>query len=104
VKFVKVKQFFPLLFCCYFVWSEIRDKGWIKIRIQDKLPLSATLHTRMPTKIMASLLFSYALMLSLTPSLDSQNRTVYSLMDNNNNNKKLASVSYWHPTARYYMA
>jgi hypothetical protein len=39
---------------------------------------------KLPTRFVASLLFSYALRLSLTLSLDCQNRTVYSLMDNNN--------------------
>ncbi len=34
------QQFFPLLFC--FFWC-IRDPGWIKIRIRDKHPGSATL-------------------------------------------------------------
>jgi hypothetical protein len=33
-------KFSPLLFCCYF-W--IRDPVWIKIRIRDKHPGSATL-------------------------------------------------------------
>jgi hypothetical protein len=60
VKFVATKQgmtkyFFTPLFCCCF-WirdprseiqdprSGIRDPGWVKIRIRDKHPGSATLH------------------------------------------------------------
>jgi hypothetical protein len=43
----KVEQiFFPLLFCCC-CW--IRDPGWIKLRIRDKHPGSATL-TNLKTK------------------------------------------------------
>ncbi len=41
------KFFFTPLFCCYF-WiqdpgSEIRDPGWVKIKIRNKHPRSATL-------------------------------------------------------------
>ncbi len=49
VKFVATKKgmttnkfFFTPLFCCCF-W--IRDPGWVKIRIRDKYPGSATLHS-----------------------------------------------------------